>query len=199
LQRFRHFIPYLLAAQNGSLKGKRILDIACNSGFWSVQCALLGAEEVVGFDARNDLIEQANLIKSIVGVENAQFRVLDFWDMNPKSLGGTFDIVLNLGILYHLPQPLEVLKRTAVMARKHILLDTEVCQSPNATIELRWEEPDSIRSANRSGIVALPSKPGVDLMLKDIGAREWCEIPLRLADMPADYLQNRRASWLITL
>jgi len=59
LQRFRHFMPDLLASQGGSLKGRRILDIACNSGFWSLQCALLGAE-VAGFDARPELIEQAN-------------------------------------------------------------------------------------------------------------------------------------------
>ena len=50
LQGFRHFMPYLVAACGGSLEGKRVLDVACNSGFWSIQCALLGAE-VVGFDA----------------------------------------------------------------------------------------------------------------------------------------------------
>src|SRR5262249_43821504 len=111
LQRFRHFIPDLVASQGGSLRGKRVLDIACNSGFWSIQCALLGAE-VVGFDARDVLIEQANLLKSIVGLDNVSFRQLDFWSMSPESLGGVFDIVLNLGILYHLPDPLEALRIT---------------------------------------------------------------------------------------
>jgi 2-polyprenyl-3-methyl-5-hydroxy-6-metoxy-1,4-benzoquinol methylase len=95
-------MPYLVAANGGCLRGKRILDIACNSGFWSIQCALLGAE-VVGFDGRAELIRQADLIKSIVGVDDVQFRVLDFWDMSRQALGGTFDIVLNLGILCHLP------------------------------------------------------------------------------------------------
>src|SRR5215213_1225110 len=55
LQRFRHFMPHVVQSQGGTLRGKRILDIACNSGFWSIQCALLGAE-VVGFDARPELI-----------------------------------------------------------------------------------------------------------------------------------------------
>ena len=125
LQRFRHFMPYLIKAQNGSLQGKRVLDIACNSGFWSIQCALLGAD-VVGFDASEEHIEQANLIKSIVGIENVKFKVLDFWDMNPQTLDGTFDIVLNLGILFLLPKPLEALELTKAMARKLIVLDTSI-------------------------------------------------------------------------
>ena len=198
LKRYRHFMPYLLQRYRGSLRGKRVLDIACNSGFWSVQCALLGAE-VVGFDARPELIEQANLIKDIVGVPNVEFRLLDFWDMAPAALGGKFDIVLNLGILYHLPAPLEALRITAAMSDDSILLDTEVYPSSEAAIQLRWEEPLSIRSANRSGIVALPSKQGLELMLKDVGAREWFEIPLGDPGMPADYREQRRTSWLITL
>ncbi|MGO9085959.1 MAG: class I SAM-dependent methyltransferase [Candidatus Sulfotelmatobacter sp.] len=196
LQRFRHFMPYLLRAQGGSLRGKRVLDIACNSGFWSIQCALLGAE-VVGFDARPELVEQANFIKSVVGLKNVEFRLLDFWEM--ESLGTKFDVVLNLGILYHLPEPLEALKLTAAMARQHILLDTEVYRSAEAAVQLRWEEPLYIRSANRSGIVAIPSRRCVDLMLRDIGAVEWFEIPLRSSDMPPDYREHWRASWLITV
>jgi len=45
------------------------------------------------FDGREELIKQADLIKSIVGVEQVAFRFLDFWDMSPQRLGGTFDIV----------------------------------------------------------------------------------------------------------
>ena len=196
LQRFRHFMPYLLQAQNGSLEGKRVLDIACNSGFWSIQCALLGAD-VVGFDARAELIEQANLIKGIVGTDNVEFRVLDFWDMSPQSLGGTFDIVLNLGILYHLPKPLEALELTRAMADDCILLDTAIYPSGNAVIKLSWEEPDDIRKASNAGFVAFPSKGAIDLMLKHMRVAEWFEIPLRTTDMPRDYLDDKRASWLI--
>ena len=194
LQRFRHFMPYLLGAHNGSLQGKRVLDIACNSGFWSMQCALLGAE-VVGFDARPELIDQANLIKSIVGVDNAEFHLLDFWDMCPEVLGGTFDIVLNLGILFHLPDPLAALKMTQSMSHDHILLDTTLHPMADPVVTLSWQEPVDIRSTATAGIVAASSKSAIELMLKHIGVADWCEIPVRTADLPLDYLIDRRASW----
>ncbi|HET7209286.1 MAG TPA: methyltransferase domain-containing protein [Terriglobales bacterium] len=196
LQRFRHFMPYLIAAEGGSLRGKRVLDIACNSGFWSIQCALLGAE-VVGFDGRPELIEQAALIKSIVGVSNVQFKVLDFWDISPQVLEGTFDVVLNLGILYHLAEPLKALQLTGSIARDYILLDTEVYPSREAVVKLRWEQPTDIRKAIDSGIVANPSKGSIGLMLRHLGFPKWFEVPLHTSDMPRDYLDHKRASWLI--
>ena len=191
LQRFRHFMPYL-----GSLAGKRVLDIACNSGWWSIQCALLGAD-VVGFDARPELIEAANVLKRITGADRAEFRVLDFWHMNPETLGGQFDVVLNLGLLYHLPKPLEALELTKAMARKHILLDTTVHPSEELAIYLKWEEPFDIRMAADEGLVALPTKSGVELMLRHLQFDRWMEIPVRSRDLPIDYLTRRRVSWLI--
>jgi SAM-dependent methyltransferase len=198
LQRFKHFMPYLIESQGGSLKGKRVLDIACNSGFWAIQCALLGAD-VVGFDARPELVEQSNFIKSIVGIENVEFRLLDFWEMSPQSLDGTFDVVLNLGILYHLPDPLEVLKLTKTMAHKTIILDTGVYFSDAPVIKLKWEEPTDIRAANSAGIVSCPSKKAIDLMLRHIHVEDWFEVPIRTSDMPQDYLEQKRASWLISV
>jgi len=189
-------MPFLLASNNGSLRGKRILDIGCNSGFWSIQCALLGAE-VVGFDGREELIRQADLIKSIVGVEKVEFRCFDFWDMSPQRLGGTFDVVLNLGVLYHLTDPLKALQLTKSMARQDIVLDTEVYPSSDSVIKLYWEDAIDIRNALKSGVVAHPSKSSIELMLRHIGVATSFEIPLRTTNMPADYLDKRRASWLI--
>lgn len=198
LQRFRHFMPYVVAAAGGSLEGKRVLDVSCNSGFWSMQCALLGAE-VVGFDVRPENIEQANLVKSIVGAENASFQVLDFWDMSPEVLGGTFDVVLNLGLLYHLAKPLEALELTKTMSRKTVLLDTGLFRSDNPVLKLRWEVPHDIQMAGQEGVVAFPSKTAVELMLHHAGYSDWFEIPLRSDDVPPDYRNGRRASWLITV
>ncbi|TMA66396.1 MAG: methyltransferase domain-containing protein [Deltaproteobacteria bacterium] len=199
LQRFRHFMPWLLQATGGNLRGRRVLDIACNSGFWSLQCALLGAEEVVGFDARPELIEQARYVQSVVGVENVNFRVLDFWQMSRETLGGPFDVVLNLGILYHLPKPLEALELCRSLAREYMLLDTAVYPARHPLIRVAWEEPLDIRLAASGGIVMFPSKPGIELMLKHVGLRDCLEIPLRTTDMPLDYLTGDRASWLIRL
>jgi tRNA (mo5U34)-methyltransferase len=179
MQRFRHFMPYLVDAAGGSLKGKRVLDIACNSGFWSVQCALLGAD-VVGFDARNELVEQAKLIQRIVGLSNVDFRVVDFWDMSRERLGGKFDVVLCLGILYHLPRPIEALRLVKEMCRGYVLLDTQLSPSLYPIAEFFWEEPDDIRDANRSGIVMIPSKSAIAMMLKEIGVMGSFEIPLLL-------------------
>ena len=196
LQRFRHFMGDLVAANGGSLQGKRVLDIACNSGFWSLQCAMLGAE-VVGFDAREELIAQANLLKTIVGVDNVEYRLLDFWEMTPAALGGQFDVVLNLGLLYHLAKPLEALALTLAMARGCILLDTGVFNSAMPLSHIVWEEPDDIRNAVEPGVVVYPSPIAVDMMLAHLGARSWYRIPVRSGDMPRVYLEGRRASWLI--
>jgi len=197
LQRFRHFMPWLFAVTGGSLRGKRVLDIACNSGFWSIQCALLGADEVVGFDARAELVEQANLIKAAAGVERASFRVLDFWDMDPARLGGTFDVVLNLGLLYHLAKPLDALELTRRMAREYIVLDTVVQADRAPVLLLGWEEPEDIGSLVRAGLVMYPSKRAVEMMLKQVGLADYREIPLRSTDLPVQYLRDERATWLI--
>jgi tRNA (mo5U34)-methyltransferase len=177
MQRFRHFMPHLVHAAGGSLRGKRVLDIACNSGFWSVQCALLGAD-VVGFDARNELVEQAKLIKRITGLSNVDFRVLDFWDMSPELLGGKFDVVLCLGILYHLPRLIDALRLVKEVCRGYVLLDTQLSPSLCPIAEFFWEEPDDIRDATRSGIVMIPSKSAIAMMLREVGVMESFEIPL---------------------
>jgi len=194
LKRFRHFMPYVLEAA-GSLKGKRVLDIACNSGFWSIQCGLLGAE-VVGFDARPVLIEQAELVRSIVGLDNVEFRLLDFDRMAPGILG-QFDIVLNLGVLYHLPDTLAALQSTIAMSREWVLLHSTLWPASEPVIHIRWEEPIDIRDASTPGIVAYPSKSAVELILRHIRVKEARAIPLHVPGMPHDYQDGSRASWLI--
>ncbi len=198
LQRFRHFMPDVLAANGGSLEGLRVLDIACNSGFWSVQFALLGAD-VTGFDARPELIAQANLLKRIVDVDNVEFRQLNFFDMTPETLGGQFDVVLNFGVLYHLPEALDTLVRTRAMAAKYIVLDTGVHTTSNAAVYVRWEDPYDIHAAADPGIVALPSRSAIDYMLKHVGVSSWYEIPMRSDDLPLDYLRRDRTTWMITV
>ena len=124
---------------------------------------------------------------------------MDFWDMSPASLGGRFDVVLNLGILYHLARPIEALQLTKAMARRSILLDTQVYPAREPVVMLQWEVPNDIGKVASPGIVAKPSKASIALMLKHIRVADYLEIPIRTLDTPGDYLEHRRASWLITV
>lgn len=196
-KRFRHFMPYLVDSQGGSLKGKRVLDIACSSGYWAIQCALLGAE-VVAFEARPEQVELANFVKDIVGLNNIEFLTLDFWEMTPEMLGGTFDVVLNLGILYHLPKSVEALQRTMAMASSHVLLDTAVYPAQGPLLLLQWDNPEDIRMSADAGVAALPSKEAVEMMLAHVKAGDWFEIPVT-SNAPERYLNQEQASWLITV
>ena len=166
------------------------------SGFWSVQCALLGAREVVGFDDGQERIQQANLIASIVGADNTQFRVLDFWDMRPETLGGSFDVVLNLGVLYHLPKALEALELTKAVA------GSMSCWTPSSyqnrpTHSSQVGGTHVIRNAATAGIAMTPSRPSVELMLRHLHFTAWAEIPLRTVDMPATTISRREPGVLV--
>ena len=196
LQRFRHFMPWLLQATGGTLEGKRVLDVACNSGFWSIQCALLGAKDVIGFDARQELIDQANLIKRIVGVRNVDYRLLNLWETTPDALGGTFDVVFTLGILYHLPKPVEALERTKAMSRDHVLLDTSVFAAKAPLNLPRMGRAVRHPERGRGRVSMVPSRRSVEMILKHRKFREWTEIRSEPRTCRTLF-RGDRASWLI--
>jgi len=197
LNKFRYIMPWLLQASGGSLAGKRVLDVGCNSGFFAIQCALLGAGDVVGIDARPELVDQANFVRSVVGLENVRFRVLDFWDMNPEDLGGKFDVVLSLSLLFHLADPLAALERIRRMARGHIVFDTMLSRDKDSVLRLYWEEADDINLNATPGVVAWPSKSAVELMLRHLSLFRCMEIPARSVHNDPAILTGERGAWLI--
>ena len=194
-QRFRHFMPEVIAHFGGSLKGIRVLDIACNTGYWSVQCALQGAE-VTAFDARPELVAQTTALADIVGAKIA-VRQLDFFEMTPDAFDGPFDLVLNLGLLYHLPNALETLQRSLAMTRQLLVVDTVVSPWSDRLIRLQWEQAREIRDTAHTGIIALPTRSAVELMLRHLGVEQYQELPLRRLPMPVDYRRGDRTTWIV--
>ena len=61
------FIPYR------KCKGKKVLDIGSNQGFFSFQAAIHGASEVVGVELQKEDVLAANDIKEITGFSNVDF------------------------------------------------------------------------------------------------------------------------------
>ena len=53
-------------------------------------------------------------------------REVEVMDLAPDTVGGTYDLVLFLGVLYHLRHPLLALERVASVTREMLILETEI-------------------------------------------------------------------------
>jgi SAM-dependent methyltransferase len=130
--------PILLDACGGSIEGLSVLDVACNSGGWSVEAARSGAKRVLGFDVADSYIEQANFVKAALAQELPQleFRKLGVEDLSPESVG-TFDITLCFGILYHLQDPVREMQKIAAVTERLMFITTTLFHPPS-----RWPRRD---------------------------------------------------------
>lgn len=104
------------------LRGKTVLDIGCNAGYYSIEMKRRGADRVVGIDSDEGYLAQARFAAEVCGTE-VELRQLSVYDV--AKLGERFDIVLFLGVLYHLRHPLLALD----LLREHVAGDLLVFQS----------------------------------------------------------------------
>jgi tRNA (mo5U34)-methyltransferase len=95
-RRFANAIP-------SDLTGKSVLDIGCNAGFYAMEMKRRGAARVLGLDTDPDYLAQARFAAEVRQFD-IEFRHMSVYDVG--ALGESFDVVLFLGVLYHLRHPL---------------------------------------------------------------------------------------------
>ncbi len=113
--RFAHAIP-------ADLRGKTVLDIGCNGGFYSIEMKRRGADRVLGIDTDEHYLAQARFAARVLGVD-IELRRMSVYDV--AQLHEKFDLVLFLGVLYHLRHPLLALD----LVHDHVVKDKMVFQS----------------------------------------------------------------------
>ena len=113
-----------------SLKNLTVLDIGAWDGFFSFECERRGAARVVAADYYSwhgggwGTKAGFNLAREALGsrVEDVD---LDVMDLTPERIG-TFDVVLFLGVLYHLRHPFLALERVAPLVRSRLVVETVI-------------------------------------------------------------------------
>jgi tRNA (mo5U34)-methyltransferase len=115
-QRFASSLP-------ADLTGKTVLDIGCNGGFYSMEMKRRGADYVLGIDMDERYLAQARLAAETLGYEDIEFRCLSVYEIG--ALGRTFDVVIFMGVLYHLRHPLLALD----LIREHVAGDMLIFQT----------------------------------------------------------------------
>ncbi len=117
--KFQRFAPHLPQ----DLSGKSVLDIGCNAGFYSMEMKRRGADRVLGLDHDDHYLAQARFAAERLGYDNIEFRNHSVYDVG--SLGETFDVVIFMGVLYHLRHPLLALD----LIHEHVARDILIFQS----------------------------------------------------------------------
>lgn len=108
------------------LDGQSVLDIGPWDGFYSFECERRGAAQVTC----TDTWDPAHFVTSegfAVAHRALKSRVVplrvSLYDLDP-GIHGTFDLVLFLGVLYHLTNPFEALQRLRPLTRKTLIIET---------------------------------------------------------------------------
>lgn len=114
-RKFAHTVP-------SDLTGKAVLDIGCNAGFYSIEMKRRGADRVLGIDFDDTYLAQARFAAEVAEAD-IEFRKLSVYDVG--TLAERFDVVLFMGVLYHLRHPLLALD----LIREHVVGELMVFQS----------------------------------------------------------------------
>jgi SAM-dependent methyltransferase len=182
----------------------RILDLACGEGVYAIEAALRGAE-VIAVDARTERMDEGRKVAEHVGLKNLRFEQADIRNVNLRS-HGSVDIVLFLGILYHLDQRdiLTVLKNIYEMCTQFLIIDTQIALEGKIKIEhqgRRYEgihyrehadsDPEEVRKGRLLSSLDNPlsfwfTKESLFRLLNDVGFTSVCEcsVPLEAHKSP---------------
>jgi tRNA (mo5U34)-methyltransferase len=105
-----------------SLAGMRVLDIGARDGFFSFECERRGAAEVVAIDYLAPEETGFPIARELVGSQ-VQLRQANVYDLSLEEYG-SFDLVLFLGVLYHLRDPMLALDRIAEISTGKVIVET---------------------------------------------------------------------------
>ena len=175
--RFSHLLPR-------DLTGKSVLDIGCNAGFYSFEMRRRGAARVLGIDTDARYLAQARFAAQVLGEDGVEFRQMGVYDV--AALGERFDLVIFMGVLYHLRHPLLALDLILEHVAGGLMLFQTLTRGSDAVAvpaedydfgeDAQFQQPDWPRMAFIEGRWAhdwtnwwVPNRAGVEAMLRASG------------------------------
>jgi tRNA (mo5U34)-methyltransferase len=105
------------------------LDLACNEGWFSQRLLEWGASRVVAIDIREHNVRRATLLRDHFGItaERLEIRQADVFEVDPAALG-QYDVVLLLGLIYHVENPMGVIRLARQCTRGLCVVETQLTQ-----------------------------------------------------------------------
>lgn len=175
----------------------RVIDLACNEGWFSHRMLEWGAAYVLGVDIRPQVVWRAELLRVHLGIpqDRLELRCADVFDLNVSELG-TFDVVLCLGLVYHLENPVGAMRIAHALTSDICVIESQLTrqnesimlgngrsdiyeESPasyGARVETDWENN---MLASAGGVVSLT--PNRAALLQAAGAAGFAKLEVAQA------------------
>jgi SAM-dependent methyltransferase len=135
LVRYQHVI----GNQLDLIKGKRILDIGCSTGVFSLFCLHNGASHVIGIDVRNKELEVAKEVCTFAGYDNFDFRFLNIYELDElKKVCDTVDTILMSGVFYHVNHHVPLIETISSSSAKNLIIESQIWLENPSIPSLFW-------------------------------------------------------------
>lgn len=159
-------------------QGARVIDLACNIGYWTHAALALGAAHVTAIEFHPETLAKARANVAALGARDDQVTWLqeDTRDAVRRLIDGRCDIVLCMGLLYHFVDPIGYLGDVASLEADWLFIDTSISFRSEPILEYVVEPTGS--ADNASGIkrafpgrnvVGVPSEALIWKMLIEFG------------------------------
>jgi tRNA (mo5U34)-methyltransferase len=106
------------------LTGKTVLDIGCYDGFFSFEAERRGASHVLATDRHPPDHCGFAIAHKLLG-SKVEYAIASVYDLSPQ-IHGMFDVVLFLGVLYHLRHPLLAIEKIHSVCKEYAFVETHV-------------------------------------------------------------------------
>ena len=192
--KWQRIVPHL-----SSLKGRRVLDVGCGSGYHAWRMWGAGAEAVVAIDPSQLFWVQFQLMQQWIAnwigqqpeyMPNTPVQYLPLpLEVIPKHTQ-SFDTIFSMGVLYHRKSPFEHLDHLRSLLRKggELVLETLVVEGDSRTV---FVPPG--RYAVMNNVWCLPSVDALKLWMERVGF-----INVRCVDLNQTTTKEQRSTTWMT-
>ena len=105
------------------------IDLACSEGWFAHRLLDWGVGMVEAIDIRPENTRRATLVRDRLGIDadSLRLRTADVFELDPAALG-TFDVVLCLGLIYHLENPVGALRIARALTRGVCIVESQLTE-----------------------------------------------------------------------
>jgi SAM-dependent methyltransferase len=195
--------PAITGLFGGTLEGRSVLDVGCNSGGHSLLAVRSGAKRALGIDVVDRYVEQANFVKRALDEDALEFRLMAIEDVEAEAVG-TFDLVLCFGVLFHLENPVLALRKLAAVTERAMVIDTNIASGKRPNWRQRIVGPPnpenlstSLWRAPEGAVQLMPTESALLRLLEFLGFQSIERLPPH-PDQARRYHKGTRATFIAT-